>query len=224
MDTTIWGHIGIIANLLMALFALIAIYQNRKQLLELKKQRDEDTRARLLIEIVSNRGLFLLKITNVGKETAYNTKLCIQSEMINNHFSKEVKNRFNKINTLRTIIVAGRSLYFYISPIKQTDTTHQIRDEYFNSAEINKWLDTYWNTPIIIKGSYCGRYIINEEISIKDFVGTGSIVVIDDATIALQEVSKGLSCKNNLHRPIQENIDNISNSMNQIYDIIKEKK
>jgi hypothetical protein len=223
MDT-ICEHIGIIANLLMALCALIAIYQNRKQLLELKKQYNEDSRARLLIEIVSNRGLFLLKITNVGKETAYNIKLHIQSEMIDNHFSEEIKNRFNKVNTLSTVIVAGESLYYYISPIKETNALHQINNECFKSVEINKWIDTYWNTPIIINGSYCGRFTINEKISIEDFMGTGSIVVVDDSTMALQEISKCLSCKNNIHKPIQENIENINNSLKEICDIIKEEK
>ena len=81
-----WDKLSIIANILMALFALIAIWQNRIQLHELKKQYNEDSRARLVFEIVAKQNSFLLKINNVGKDTAYDVRLNIHSDILENHF------------------------------------------------------------------------------------------------------------------------------------------
>ena len=43
-----------------------------------------------------------------------------------------------------------------------------------------------------------------------------NIVDKDDGTIALKEISKGLSCKNDFHRPIQERIDDIAKSLEKL--------
>ena len=40
-----------------------------------------------------------------------------------------------------------------------------------------------------------------------------TLVDKDAGTIALEEISKGLSCKNDFHRPIQERIDDIAKSL-----------
>lgn len=215
MDCYVWNILSTVANLLMALFALIAIWQNRKQLKELKKQYNEDSRARLQFEIVANRGPFLLKITNVGKETAYDVKLNIESELINNHFSSYIKQFYSNINEISSTIVAGRSLYYYLSPIKGSNSA-TIHKEEFDFSLIDKWLDQYIGCPIIIKGTYSKQYAIDEEMTINGFMAGGSITVYDESILALQEISKVLACKNDFHCPIQENIEDIMKSISQI--------
>lgn len=217
MNSNTWDILSSVANSLMALFALIAIWQNRKQLLELKKQYNEDSRVRLTFEIISDKGLFLLKISNVGKATAYNTRIIVESSMLDNHYSNTVKSQYEEIKRFNATLVAGRNLYYIISPIKTAnESTYRIGMESFNLDVINKWLDMYWKTPIYITGSYCGIYDIKEVLSLQDFMAGGSIIVEDSSTIALKEISRGLSCKNDSYRPIQENIEKIMNIINQI--------
>ena len=60
-----------IATMVLAIFAFISLLQSKKQIKEIKNQQEEDTRARLFFEIVSQDNHFYLKITNAGKSTAY---------------------------------------------------------------------------------------------------------------------------------------------------------
>ena len=181
--------VGSIATALMAFIALRSLWQNDKQLDELKKQREEETRARLVFEIVSYEHLFLLKITNVGKSTAYDLTCCIKSKLIDNHFSDYIKSTFERNNQKRFVMVPGRSLYFYLSPIHTTRRTHIIDGVSYTSEVIDHWLNQYQNEAIVITGSYCGKYEIKECFSINDFMGD-SIVVHDDEVLALQGIIK----------------------------------
>ena len=53
-------------------------------------------------------------------------------------------------------------------------------------------------------------------MSISDYIAGMPLVVEDAGTIALEEISKGLSCKNDFHRPIQERIDDIAKSLEKL--------
>ena len=80
-----WDAVSSITSVIMmgiALFTLWVTYQ----------QRRDELRARLSFEIISWNGLFLLKITNVGKESAYNIQLNFSGEFLETHFSNEIKN------------------------------------------------------------------------------------------------------------------------------------
>ena len=85
-----WDAISSITSVIMMLVALITLWVTYQQ-------RKEDTRARLTFEIVSWKNLFLLKISNIGKECAYNIRMQIDGEFIENHYSEEVKNAFSNI-------------------------------------------------------------------------------------------------------------------------------
>ena len=80
-----WDAVSSITSVIMmgiALFTLWVTYQ----------QRRDELRARLSFEIISWNGLFLLKITNVGKESAYNIQLNFSGEFLETLFSNEIKN------------------------------------------------------------------------------------------------------------------------------------
>ena len=180
-----------IATAVMAFIALRSLLQNKKQLDELKKQREEENRARLVFEIVSYQQIFMLKIMNVGKSTAFDVFLDIKSEVIEKHFSEYIKSIFVQNNNKRFVMAPGRCLYFYLTPIHTTQKTHKIDGVDFSSEMINQWLEKYKDEPIIITGSYCGRYEIHEKFSINDFMGA-SLIVYDNTTLALQDIGKEL--------------------------------
>lgn len=204
--------VGSIATAVMAFIALRSLLQNDKQLDELKKQREEETRARLVFEIVSYEHLFLLKITNVGKSTAYDLTFCINSKLIDNHFSNHIKSIFERNNQKRFVMVPGRSLYFYLSPIHTTQRTHTIAGVSFTSEVINQWLNQYQNEAIVITGSYCAKYEIRECFSISDFMGD-SIVVYDDEVIALQGITKEIKRNNERCKSIHVLLDRINETL-----------
>ena len=79
-----WTAVSAIITAITALVAVIALWQNKQQLKEMRQQWLEDRRARLSFGIISNDGLFLLRITNVGKETAYNISMTLTGDPIDN--------------------------------------------------------------------------------------------------------------------------------------------
>jgi len=180
-----------IATAVMAFIALRSLLQNKKQLDELKKQREDENRARLVFEIVSYQQIFMLKIMNVGKSTAFDVFLDIKSKVIEKHFSEYIKSIFAQNNNKRFVMAPGRCLYFYLTPIHTTQKTHKIDGVGFSSEMINQWLEKYKDEPIIITGSYCGRYEIHEKFSINDFIGM-SLIVYDNTTLTLQDIGKEL--------------------------------
>ena len=204
--------VGAIATAVMAFLALRSLLQNNKQLDELRKQREEENRARLIFEIITYEHEFLLKITNVGKSTAFDTVFCIKSKLIDHHFSEYIKSIFERNNQKRFVMVPGRSLYFYLSPIHTTQRTHTIDGVSFTSEVINQWLDQYQNEAIIITGSYCGKYNIHEEFSINDFVGY-SIIVHDDEVLALQGITKEIKRNNENCKSIHVLLDRINETL-----------
>lgn len=205
-----WDAISSVTSVIMmgvALFTLWITYL----------QRRDDLRARLSFEIISWNGLFLLKIMNVGKETAYNIQLNFSGEFLENHFSKEIKNDFAVISARTFTMAAGRDLYYLLTPIWKTrNSTFQIGGEEYDSKKTNEWLDKNKKAKLHICGTYCNNYHVNEHLSIDDYIVGKSIVVEDARTIALEQISKGLSCKNDCHRPIQEKIDDIAKSLEKL--------
>lgn len=199
-----WDAVSSITSVIMMGIALLTLWVTYQQ------HRDE-LRARLSFEIISWNGLFLLKITNVGKESAYNIKLTFSGEFLENHFSNEIKDEFAVISARTFTMTAGRDLHYLLTPIWKTrDSTFHIGKEEYGSKEINEWLDKNKKAKLHICGTYCNNYHVDEHLSIDDYIVGKSIVVEDAGTIALEQISKGLSCKNDLHHPIQERIDDIA--------------
>ena len=211
-----WDAISSIITAIMAIIAGATLWVSNKQ-------RREDLRARLTFEVISWEHLFLLKVTNIGQETAYNVQLNITGEPIEDNYSQNTRMAFEELKKRNIAMTPGRSLYFMLSDIYSTNSTHQIREEQFSSEQVNEWLNTHIDKNIYIKGSYCGKYEIDESFSMQDFIGCKSIIVSSPAELALMQLSKGISCKNDSHRPIQEKIDDINKSLDKLVKAYEQK-
>lgn len=211
MDTYLrvidWNVVTSIFTTLMTFLAGATLWINYKW-------RRDDYRARLAFEIVSWNNLFLLKVTNIGKETCYNANLKISGKPIDEHFSEEIRNEFKGLNGIKLTLSPNRTLYFYLSPVySQKGGTVRIGKEEYPWQKINNWLDNYIDRDIHIFGIYNNRYKIKESFSMKSFIGCKSIVVETPTEIALQEISKGLVCKNSFHKTIQQSLEGINEKL-----------
>lgn len=206
-----WTAVSAIITAITALVAVIALWQNKQQLKEMRQQWLEDRRARLSFGIISNDGLFLLRITNVGKETAYNISITLTGDPIDNHYSEAVKNSYVRLQNSTFAIEAGVSKYFYLSLMKSNmDSEIYIDQEKFMQSEINNWLDSYKYSPLHIAGTYCGRYSIEESFCISDFIMDGSMKIKDELVASMEDIKKGLVLNNKRYMPIQKSLDVIA--------------
>ena len=203
-----WVTISALITAIMAIIAFIALYQNRLQLKELKHQWDEKNRARLNFSIVARQDMFLLKITNVGQETAYDINLLFSNNFINNHFIEQEKDRFRKIQQQSFCIESGESNYLFISPIYKSGD-YICNKEFHTEEEIKKWLDANVSKPIEITGKYCNKYKVTESLRIEDYI-IGSMVIDDELANAVKGIKRKLIVENNLHYPIQKSLDIIA--------------
>ncbi|MDY5621973.1 MAG: hypothetical protein SPF43_03005 [Bacteroidales bacterium] len=192
-----WTAVGSIATAVSAILTLIMLGINAWQIYILKKQRIEENRARLCFSIVAWNDMFLLKIKNVGKEVAYNIKLKITGPIIDDHYSRNVKERLKKLEKRPFMMESEHTDYYDISfcytenrILTYEPGNPNIKEE-FISANVNKWLDNHFDDKITITGTYCDKYQINEQFSISDFI-TGSIIYHDDITNELKILNKTL--------------------------------
>lgn len=210
-----------IATMVLAIFAFISLLQSKKQLKEIKSQQEEDTRARLFFEIVSQDNHFYLKITNAGKSTAYNIQLSIKSDLIDNHFSPEIKSTFEEINKKRLVMVPGRNIYYYISPIiTDTSAAINISNQYYSAKSIQEWLNKNREIPIYISGSYCNRHTITEELTIMDCISY-SMHVKDPITSALTDIESMLGKTNRAINELKNPMVETHKSLTKIENKIK---
>ena len=78
-----WTAVSAIATLLMTIATFVTIIYTRKQMKEVQKQWEETNKAHLAFSIISDSGLFMLKIENAGNRTAYDVHIDIDDEFIN---------------------------------------------------------------------------------------------------------------------------------------------
>lgn len=206
-----WTAVSAVTTAITALVAIIALRQNKQQLEEMRQQWMEDRRARLSFGIIANDAFFLLRITNVGKETAYNISMTLTGDLVDKHYSTAVKCSYSKLQNRSFAIEAGVSKYFYLSRIK-SDMNNEILlyNEKFMQSDINRWLDSHMDAPLHITGTYCGRYSIEESFCINDFIMEGSIKIKDELVASVQGIQKGLVLTNNQYMPIQRSLDVIA--------------
>ena len=215
LNTIDWVAISSLLTFAMVIITVCTLWQNNKQLKEIKRQWSEQNRARLNISIVAKNNIFALKISNVGKSTAYGIDIKISQNFIDCLYSDYVKNTFEKLNNKKYILEAGNDKYIYISPV-YGQSSHTINNsENYSGEEINKWLDSNKNTPISITGVYCDLYKIDETFCIDDFI-INSIIVNDALTVAIQNIKEGTVVQNNNYMPIQKSLDMIAKNIDKL--------
>ena len=202
------------ATYLAAIASFIMIFFTWKTLNEMKRQWKETNRARLTFAIVAYDGLFLLKITNCGSITAYDIKLKLNQQFLDNHFSCNIKKQLATLAEKPFCIEAGVSKYYYISPI-YSDASCRIGNENYDGSQIKKWLDEHKSDRIIIKGEYNNTYEIDEDFSLEEYIN-GAIVVKDDLTLAIERIKKGAIVQNNQYYPMQKSLDIIAKGIQEL--------
>ena len=212
-----WDVINAISTALMAFLTLLTLGYSKVQLNEMRKQWSESNRARLTFSIISWNGLFLLKISNVGKELAYDINVKFNDDFIEGLNAKYTKETFENLQQNLFCIESGASKYYDISSKYSERLITTIGSESFNSNQIKNWLDENINRKITIKGKYCKRYSIDECFSISDFVNR-STVVVDDATLAFQRIQEGVSVRNDNYYPIQKSLDILAKSVQKLIE------
>ena len=206
-----------IATAIMVGMTMRSLSQNKAQLAEMKKQFEEENRARLLFEIVSYQNTFLLKIANIGNTTAYDVNINIKSKLIDEHFSDEIKSYFEQTNKKNHIMAPLWCLDLFISPNHSTLQTHTIGGKTYSSDQTNKWLETYQNEKIFITGKYCRKYEIQEEFSISDFIGK-SLIVHDSISLVLQDISREITESNKNQKLMITSFNNSTTYFKQLID------
>ena len=141
-----WNAISAIANIAIALLALITYIYSRNQAKKQDALRFEDLRARLAFSIVDWHNHYMLKISNVGKETAYNVQLNVSGPPISENPFDLVKDVFARLRETTIIIESGQSVYYLISPTEKARGDYGIED----------------------------RFLIKDNISIRDYLQYGA--------------------------------------------------
>jgi len=170
----------------MVIATFITLWQNRGQLNQMKKQWNEERRARLEFSIVAIDKYFMLKIENVGKNRAKDVKLSFNKEFLDLVYVESCKKHLNLTSSKKISLQSRKAYYSLISPTyHDIDITFRppgLPAQHFSSEEIRENNNKLAKAPLRIAGSYLDennqKYEIKEELYISDFMGS---IAVDDS-------------------------------------------
>lgn len=186
--------ISSVTSFLMVYLTTLMLSQSRRQLNEIRRQREEDERARLGCSIMVHELAFYLKIVNIGKRNAYEISLNVNEDFINNlnlrdrRLFEDLKNPF--------FIEAGQSIYL---PIGDCKTISQ------------EW--EYKNIKLILNGSYNGQYKIDETFLMDQFIRGLYFYSKVDLERTMIDIKNGLTCE--CDKSIQQSLDIIASALSK---------
>lgn len=202
-DSTIWlsfwpVYLSAIASFGMIYFTYRSLQQNKKQLEEMKAQRENEERARLVFSVIVYQTAFMLKISNIGKRNVYNAVIHFNEEFLNELIEERFQKFYRQLSK-PFFVEAGSSKYLYIGFCEDV-----------NAAWKNK------NVIIRMKGLYNDIYKIDEELSMSMFLDKTFMDVKGDLETIMGYLKKGLVVQNNSYMPIQKSLDQIAQSIKKI--------
>lgn len=197
-------YLSAIASFGMIYFTYRSLQQNKRQLEELRKQREEEERARIVFSVIVYQHAFMLKISNIGKRNVYNATIQFNEDFINELFKEQYEVGFKQLAS-PFFIEAGTSRFLFIGFCQDV-----------NDAWKNK------NVVIRMKGSYNDIYTIDEELSMNMFLDKTFILVQSDEATTLEHIKKGLVVQNNLHKPVQVSLETIASSLQKVSNALDE--
>ena len=202
-DSTIWlsfwpVYLSAIASFGMIYFTYRSLQQNKKQLEEMKAQREEEERARLVFSVIVYQTAFMLKISNIGKRNVYNAVIHFNEEFLNDLIEERFQKGYRQLSK-PFFVEAGSSKYLYIGFCEDV-----------NAAWKNK------NVIIKMKGLYNDIYTIDEELSMNMFLDKTFMDVKGDLETIMGYLKKGLVVQNDSYMPIQKSLDQIAQSIKKI--------
>ena len=154
----IWIWLTGNSNILMVILTCFTLIATIIIQIRIEKQRNEDIRARVHGSIVSDSLHTYLCLSNIGKLSAWNVRVCINEDFIDS-LPYHMKNKdYLKILNERPIdIEPGERLYYLLH------STHLLENLCGDKL-----------LTIRISGRYCNAYKINQVISINEFVNRPS--------------------------------------------------
>lgn len=191
-------YLSAIASFGMIFFTYRSLQQNKMQIEELRLQREEDERARLVFSVVVYQTAFMLKISNMGKRNVFNAIINFNEDFLSELIEKRFQKGFRQLST-PFFVEVGASKYLYIGHCPDVNTA---------------WKDKH--VVIKIKGSYNNTYDIDEELDMNWFLDRSFIVVQGDLETTMSYMKKGLIVQNDSYMPVQKSLDIIAKSIRKV--------
>lgn len=205
-----WTELSTKADIAVALIALLSLVLNFYLIRNNKKERKEDIRARLSFSIINWHGFYMLRIANVGKETAYHINLNVTGKPIIENLYPFVRSVFEKLSKMSFCLEAGKDAYYLISPDESSNRYNGLEgDLQLSSSKIQEWLQEYDDEDIHITGKYCDKYKVQEDLSIREYLIWGSFEHKD----AIEYIADSLLSRDPKVKSIQNNIDLIAKAI-----------
>ena len=202
-----WNALTAIGTLLLAIVTVVTVCQNRYQLSELKKQREEDTRARIDCSIIEWHNCYFFKIQNVGRSLAYNIQLKFDGSPIYTNPFRTLTELYVDLQKKKLMLSPGAKTYFLLIPKESSllEWTDKNKKEGQPNENIAEWISKNENEKIKLTGTYNDRYPIDIKMSIREFLANGSVNVMEP----LAEIAESLSSNGEDEQTIQKSLYNI---------------
>lgn len=202
-DSTTWltfwpVYLSAMASFGMIYYTYRSLQQNKKQLEEMKAQREEEERARLVFSVIVYQTAFMLKISNIGKRNVFNAIIHFNEDFLNELMEERFEEGYKQL-AKPFFVEAGTSKYLFIGFCQDV-----------NDAWKNK------NVVIKMKGSYNDVYNIDEELYMSMFLDKTFMLVQGDLETTMGHIKKGLVVQNNSYMPMQKSLDQIAKSIKKV--------
>ncbi len=199
-DGTLWlsfwpVYLSAIASFGMIYFTYRSLQQNKKQVEEMRRQREEEDRARLVFSVIIYQHAFMLKIYNIGKRNVYNAVIHFNEDFLLELLQEKYQEGYRQLSK-PFFVEAGTSRHLFIGFCQDV-----------NDAWKNK------NVVIKMNGSYNDIYTIDEEINMNLFLDKTFMLVEGNLETTMGYIKKGLVVQNNSYMPIQRSLDQIAKSI-----------
>lgn len=210
------SYLGATASFIMIVYTAMSLRQNQRQLEEMKRQWIEEHRARLVFSLACKERMIVLKVSNVGKETAYNIRLRFSDDFIDSLFVKYIRDLYISFKDKSFTIGACEDKFFFLSGTWGDEGVHQFYrpKESIDNSKFVEWLNSHFTMPITITGVYNDKYSVNEVLRLDEFF-FNSLTIRDDLTNGIMAIHKGLVLNNNRYATIQESLDTIAKVLEQ---------
>ena len=207
-DGTAWlsfwpVYLSAIASFGMIYYTYRTLQQNKEQLEEIKRQREEGERARLVFSVIVYQSAFYLKMSNIGKRNVYEATLHFNEDFLGELLDERFQEGYRQLDK-SFFVEAGTSRYLLIGWCQD-----------INDA----WKDK--NVVIKMKGSYNGTYTIDEEINMNLFLDKTFMVVQGELETTLGYIKRGLVVQNSSYMPVQRSLDQIAKNIVRVESLFE---
>lgn len=190
-------YLSSIASFVMILLTYRMLKQSQYQILEMQRQRSEDERARLVFSFIISECAYYLKISNIGKNNAFDIIVNVNSDFVSD-IEEKYQSFFTDLDN-PFFVEANKSIYIFMGFCEDVNETFK------NS-----------NVDFIATGTYNDKYKVNERISLSQIINKHHFVVRNKTENSLYYMKKGLIVQNDSYMPIQKSLDVIAKNIEKI--------